>query len=691
MKKLDLKFLQKFQNKFAKSFDVGLVIVKDCKFVSTPTNLLFDADICKSEKSCFKSILNSQKSYIKQIFTCESNFSYFLIPIKFGGEILFHVLGGQVLYKYPSKKKIKSFSKMNEISEVEYEKFLKTKEILSSHKFKKISNFLEFSMNSQIDNFYIDLKTNKDSNENLLSEILSSCIENLEYKKLVHTIVSKTGKYFGADRCFFVEHDRSSTHNLPIKGYDQYLSSRAIKSHVKVFPSSKTTNFVQNTTKKNITIVEDINKIELPANTREMLVDVLSVKSYVIMPVYYKNIVYGGLVLHYVNNYRKFTESECNLIQAIANNFAVVIGQSELYSQLFEQISREKTVLENLPFAVWLKDKGGRYISVNDFFAKKYNKSVSEIIGEVDSSFMSPDMAKLRKQKDIEIIKGNKIFHDEIKSIEGDSVVWYEIYIAPFYNEKGVIAGTVGFSMDITEKKDIEKLKNEFISTVSHELRTPLTVIMGSIGLLLSGGLKSMPQKADEILAVANNNCSRLLKLLNDILDVSKIESGELEISYTQVELISLIENTLALNKQYADKFETKIVFKSSIKNVFVLSDSDRLVQLLTNLLSNAVKFSDKNSTVDVFAQKNGNYIRVSIRNYGKEIPSNFRNRIFGRFAQSDSSDTRKIGGTGWGLNISKMLIEKMNGKIGFESENKMTTFYVDIPVILSKKLHTCK
>src|SRR5574344_2410571 len=122
MKKLNLKFLQKFQNKFSKSFDIGLVMVKDCKFATTPTNFVTDGEICKTEKSCFKSILNSKKSDTKQIFTCESGFSYFLIPITFGGEILFHVLGGQVLFKYPSSKKIKSFAKMNTISEVEYEK-----------------------------------------------------------------------------------------------------------------------------------------------------------------------------------------------------------------------------------------------------------------------------------------------------------------------------------------------------------------------------------------------------------------------------------------------------------------------------------------------------------------------------------------------------------------------------------------
>lgn len=240
---------------------------------------------------------------------------------------------------------------------------------------------------------------------------------------------------------------------------------------------------------------------------------------------------------------------------------------------------------------------------------------------------------------------------------------------------------------DITERKKIEKLKNEFVSVVSHELRTPLTSIRGSLGLVLGGVVGSFSDKARNLLDIANNNCERLLHLINDILDVEKIESGKMSFHILPVEISKIVKESIAANQMYGEKFGVKVSLVESVSHVLVNVDFDRMLQVMANLISNAVKFSKQGDSVDISIKVLNKVVRVSVTDYGSGIPENFKSAIFQKFSQADTTTTRGKGGTGLGLNITKSIIEKFSGTINFVSEaNKKTIFYFDLPVWIEEK-----
>lgn len=233
---------------------------------------------------------------------------------------------------------------------------------------------------------------------------------------------------------------------------------------------------------------------------------------------------------------------------------------------------------------------------------------------------------------------------------------------------------------DITERKKLDRMKREFISTVSHELRTPLTSIKGALGLITHGKSGSVSPQAQKLLEIALRNSDRLVRLINDILDIEKIETGNLVYNIDKHDLIPLVKNTIEINTPMAQEFNVNLSFRSEIDSVMVSVDPDRLIQVLTNLLSNAIKFSPKGETVLVEVTKMHDLVRVSVIDKGPGIPSNFHTRIFTKFAQVDSSDKRQKSGTGLGLNISKSIIEKFGGSIGYNSqEGNGSTFFFEL------------
>ncbi|GEM_PF-3958152 len=254
-----------------------------------------------------------------------------------------------------------------------------------------------------------------------------------------------------------------------------------------------------------------------------------------------------------------------------------------------------------------------------------------------------------------------------------------ELTISPL--KMGEIYVFNAFIHDISERKKIDQMKNEFISTVSHELRTPLTSIRGSLGLIAGGMSGEIPLQAKPLLEIAINNCERLVRLINDILDIEKIESGRMEFRLSPLLLCPLLEQALEANRAYGEEYKVNFVLENNEAPVTVHVDNDKLMQVMNNLLSNAAKFSPPGSTVRVRVSKKDSWVRVSVIDQGLGIPKEFQNRIFGKFAQADASDSRKKGGTGLGLSISKAILEHMNGKIGFESHlNKGSTFYFELP-----------
>jgi PAS domain S-box-containing protein len=244
------------------------------------------------------------------------------------------------------------------------------------------------------------------------------------------------------------------------------------------------------------------------------------------------------------------------------------------------------------------------------------------------------------------------------------------------------------FLRDITERVKVERMKTEFVSTVSHELRTPLTATRGSLALLAGGVAGELPAQAKSMIDMALKNSERLILLINDMLDMEKIEAGKMEFQPGPVKLAPLLQQALKDNQIYAEQYQVSYELEGELAEVManpgvmVNVDSNRLMQVLSNLLSNAAKFSPAGDKVILSLTSNGRHARIAVKDHGSGIPEQFHGQIFQKFTQADSSDTRKKGGTGLGLSIAKAIVEKMGGSIGFESEpNVLTLFFVEFPI----------
>lgn len=237
--------------------------------------------------------------------------------------------------------------------------------------------------------------------------------------------------------------------------------------------------------------------------------------------------------------------------------------------------------------------------------------------------------------------------------------------------------------LDITDRVGAETMKNDFISTVSHELRTPLTSISGALSLMAGGMIGELPDAAKGLVDIANRNADRLVRLVNDILDIERIESGRIEIDFRPLNVAEVIEAAVAENRPYADKFGIAIRVAGDIPTARINGGADQLHQVLTNLLSNAIKHSPLHGMIDIGAARQGqggssSSVVFSITDHGPGIPPEFRGKVFDKFTQADASGASQ--GSGLGLSICKLLIEKHQGQIGFTSRPGNTTFHFTLP-----------
>jgi PAS domain S-box-containing protein len=251
-----------------------------------------------------------------------------------------------------------------------------------------------------------------------------------------------------------------------------------------------------------------------------------------------------------------------------------------------------------------------------------------------------------------------------------------EIMLSPLESAERILV-----IRDISVRRQTERLKDEFVATVSHELRTPLTSISGSLGLLAGQWASKLPESAARLLTIAHTNSQRLARLLNDILDIEKLESGRVVFALSKIAVRSLVENAIDDNRGFAGSYGVQVRLDAASVDVDVNADPDRLAQVITNLLSNAIKFSPTGGEVLVAVEKNANDVRVTIRDHGSGVPDEFKPHIFEKFAQADATNTRQKGGTGLGLSIVKQIVERLGGKIGFEDAlGGGAIFYVELP-----------
>ncbi|NOQ17100.1 MAG: response regulator [Methyloprofundus sp.] len=340
-------------------------------------------------------------------------------------------------------------------------------------------------------------------------------------------------------------------------------------------------------------------------------------------------------------------------------------------------------LLDNISDAIITIDAQGSVLTVNNAVEHMFGYRPPELLGKNIKMLMPTPHSEMHDSFLANFAKtGQKHIIGQTREVaalrRNGEVFDVELWVHQLnYNDETQFMGII---RDISERKHVDKIKTEFISTVSHELRTPLTSIKGSLGLLKSGVLGKVPEKANRMIELAHNNTERLINLVNDILDVEKIQAGKIELKLENVNLTDLVKQCIASNESYAASCQVSLHLADNLPDFQVFADNQRLQQVMANLISNAAKFSPENGRVAIDIKKHGQQIRVSVSDHGVGIPEEYRNKIFQKFSQVDSTDTRQKGGTGLGLNITKAIIEHHGGHIDYTTEEgKGSTFFFEL------------
>ena len=340
---------------------------------------------------------------------------------------------------------------------------------------------------------------------------------------------------------------------------------------------------------------------------------------------------------------------------------------------------------ERSPIAVFELDDVGRMLTFNPAAENLLGYSSHDVVGRAAADLLFTESVGVGVREEWRRILASRTptIGWRLNVVRHDGVeITCDWSLTPLVNIDNRVVSVIVQGRDITQQLEAERMKQEFTSTLSHELRTPLTSIIGSLQLINSGVMGDIEKDTLELTTIAERNAQRLLDLINDILDVEKIESGKLSLQLDAVDISEIVTESLTQNRAFAERFKVKLLAAGEMRPVTVNADRKRVLQVMTNLLSNAAKFSAEGTAVEVTVEfADERTVRVGVHDTGSGIPESFRNRIFGRFAQADMSHTRQKGGTGLGLAICKRLIELMGGKIGFSDRTGGgTSFWFELP-----------
>ncbi len=374
---------------------------------------------------------------------------------------------------------------------------------------------------------------------------------------------------------------------------------------------------------------------------------------------------------------------EISELATALNRLSITIRSHE--QNLSDRMAQNQTILDNLADGILVLDSDGSIRSCNAAISRIFGGEHRDLIGQnvdrlIPSAAVSNKTAYLYDFVERSHSKLNAIGMEiEACRLNG------ERFPADLALSKTTDHGEpifIGIIRDISERRRLDRLKSEFVATVSHELRTPLTSIHGSLKLVENGVMGEIPAEAKKLVGLAQKNSSRLILLINDLLDMEKLVAGKMPIHLVNLDLISVVKQSLADNAGYASNYHVQYAFTSGLDKLDVNADAARLAQVLANILSNAAKFSNGAPKVEVRVSEGNQTALVEIEDYGQGIPADFQGEIFNAFAQANNGNTRQQGGTGLGLKISKALIEAMGGQIGFTTQEGLgTTFWFTLPL----------
>ncbi|MEM8677659.1 MAG: ATP-binding protein [Cyanobacteria bacterium P01_G01_bin.67] len=558
----------------------------------------------------------------------------------------------------------------------------------------------------------------------LFAEVTLKIRQSLQLAEILQTAVTEVQRILQADRVLIYQVFENGT-GMPIREavLPNIKPILGVEFPEEVFPE----DYRQLYSKGRVRAIADVHAQD--AGLAECLIDFMDewmVKAKLVVPILQNfkspnetqgEHLWGLLIAHQCQAPRDWTDFEQELMQQLADQIGIALSQAELLENL-EGIVAERTanlrqeiaertkaetalrhseeqlrlIADGLPVLIAYVDFQQHY----RFNNQAYQTWLGLLPQDIDNCHLLEVHGEAEYQQ-IQIyveqaLRGETVGYEHDLVLQDGCVHSLSVTYIPHIQSQSKIQGFFALASDISDRKAIERMKDEFISVVSHELRTPLTSIHSSLKILATGRLGSLSSQGERMLTIADQQTERLVHLVNNVLDLQRIQSGKITMNKQACQANELMREAVQAMTTLAQEQGIKLFFQPN--NFVVWADRDYIVQTLTNLVSNAIKFSPSNSTVILSAikpqsksqrkQASSSYIIFAVKDQGQGIPQDRLETIFERFQQVDSSDSRKKGGTGLGLAICRQIVEGHGGQIWAEScLAKGSTFYFTLPELI--------
>jgi len=600
-----------------------------------------------------------------------------------------------------------------EIKTVEYSQ---VKDILAKHNLLVLRDITDFQRQTvaELDLYYQRVE--------LFAEVTLKIRQSLQLQEILQTAVTEVQRILQSDRVLIYQVFTDGT-GMPIKEavLPDFEPILGVEFPEEVFPADYRELYTKGRVKA-ITNVRAKN-----AGIAECLIEFMDqwqIKSKLVVPILQnvqiaedvkRDRLWGLLIAHQCQKTRQWNEFEQELMQQLADQIGIALFQAELLENLEERVA-ERT--DKLRQEINVRTRAEAALRHSEEQLRLIANGLPVLIAYVDSeqyyrfnnqayqTWLGLDPVEIRdlhltqvhdheeylhiSQHVAQALKGETVTYERDLVLQDECVHSLSITYIPHIQAQNKIQGFFALTSDISDRKAIERMKDEFISVVSHELRTPLTSIHSSLKILATGKLGSLSNQGERMLNIADEQTERLVHLVNNVLDLQRIQSGKITMNKQACKVRELMVETVQAMKTFAQEQEVQLLFKPS--KFVIWADRDYIVQALTNLVSNAIKFSPSHSKVVLSAKINSlnknhskhqsiSYITFAVKDRGQGIPQDRIETIFERFQQVDSSDSRKKGGTGLGLAICRQIVEGHGGRIWAEScLEKGSTFYFTLP-----------
>lgn len=409
-----------------------------------------------------------------------------------------------------------------------------------------------------------------------------------------------------------------------------------------------------------------------------------------ISPLRWQKRTVGAIILHDHTPGRIFAKEDIDIVNLIASQATVAIENARLFNEVAQERNRNRAILNSIGDGVFTTDLEQRITSVNPGAERLAGYKAQQLLGQVyqealqisdrEGKPLMAEMSPLLQAMQRAVSTEPRIFRMQRGGEAGETAL-IALVAAPIMDDNGTLSGTVGVFRDVTQEQEVSRLKDELVSLVSHELRTPMASVLGFSELLLTRQLSE--SKSRMYVEIIYKEAQRLSNLINDFLDVQRMEAGRQVYNYSELDLKPVMRRVSEVFSQQRSRLKLDVPATLPL----VRADPDRLLQTLTNLVSNAIKYSPNGGDINVVARLNEHgMMEIAVKDRGLGIPREAHAHLFSKFYRVDNSDRREIGGTGLGLAISREIVEAHGGKIWVESEpGQGSTFYFTLPAVLDQ------